>query len=112
MANNYNDLIGEILKNTDGSDDYEGKGKPLNKEYLKRDVFQNFQQIAKDAGYLPPWLKLQKEITKLVQSADTELDVELINSKIIEHNKICPPPMQRMPISFHKLTRAREIWQP
>ncbi|MDX8362432.1 DUF1992 domain-containing protein [Cytobacillus sp. IB215316] len=94
MERKYNDLIGDILKEAGEKDNYKGKGKPISKEYLEMDTYQRFQKIAKDAGYLPPWLKLQKEISQLVHSCKTEQDVIVINEKISKHNTICPSPMQ------------------
>lgn len=107
MNGEYNDLIGDILKQ---SGKIQGKGKPLPKDYLEKDVFQNFQKVAKDAGFLPPWLQLQNEITELVHACQTEEDLERINAKIRKHNKICPPPMQKYPISFSNIEKAKNIW--
>lgn len=112
MERKYNDLIGEILKASGEKDNfnYKGKGKPLSKEYLEMDTYQHFQRIAKDAGYLPPWLTLQKEISKLVHSCKTEKDIEVINEKIQKHNTICPPSMQKYKISLNNLENAKKIW--
>lgn len=112
MDRRHNDLIGDILKETGEKDrkDLQGMGKPLPKDYVKRDVFQNFQKIAKDAGYLPYWLKLQKEISELIQSANTEKHVKKINKRIKEYNSACPSTMQRAYISFEELDKAKSIW--
>lgn len=110
MDKEYNDLIGDILKDSNYDKNFSGKGKPLSKEYLNRDVFQNFQQVARDAGYLPPWLTLQKKISKLVHNAKTTKDIEIINEKIKEYNKICPNSMQRYPIRLEDLKKAKKIW--
>lgn len=112
MERKYNDLIGDILERTGEKDNYEGagKGKPLPKDYLSMDTFQHFQRIAKDAGYLPPWLKLQKEISQLVHSCQTETEAKEINRKIKKHNKICPPPMQKGFISLAGIEQAKQIW--
>ena len=112
MDRKYNDLIGDILEGSGEKDNfnYKGKGKPLSKEYLEKDTFQNFQKIAKDAGYLPPWLKLQKEISNLVHLCKTENDVEMINEKIRKYNSICPTQMQKYPISLNGIEKAKEIW--
>ncbi|MDQ0271381.1 J-domain-containing protein [Cytobacillus purgationiresistens] len=109
MTEKYNDLIGEILKNSD-TKDLPGKGKPLPNNYYQQDIFQNFQKIAKDAGFLPPWLELQKEISQLVHQAKEKEDMNKINKKIKDYNKICPFSMQRYPISFEGLEKAKEIW--
>lgn len=108
----HRDLIGEILDASGEKDDfdYKGKGKPLPKAYMKMDTFQHFQKIAKDAGYLPPWLELQKEISELVHTCKTEEDAGIINEKISEYNKVCPNTMQKGPISLNELGKAKRIW--
>ncbi|WP_067730824.1 DnaJ family domain-containing protein [Oceanobacillus damuensis] len=112
MDKEYNDLIGDILEASGEKDNVplKGKGKPLPKGYVERDVFQNFQKIAKDAGYLPYWLKLQKEISALVYKARTEKDIKKINLKIKEYNGVCPSSMQKLPVDFYELEKAKEIW--
>lgn len=110
MDREYNDLIGDILKSTDDNDRMKGKGEPLSESYMKRDVYQNFQKVARDSGFLPHWLKLQKEIAELVSTCKTEDDVEIINSKIKKYNEICPTPFQRGMIRLNNLERAKEIW--
>src|SRR5699024_2219807 len=112
MDKKYNDLIGDILENSGEKDNYTGvgKGKPLSKSYNKRDILQNFQEKAKEAGFLPPWLKLQKEIAVLVHSAETENDIKSINKKSKKYNTMCPAPMQKSRISLDNLNKAKRIW--
>lgn len=112
MERKYNDLIGDILQNAGEKDNYngKGKGKPIPDEYFQKDLFQNFQKIAKDAGYLPAWLALQKDISKLVHSCKTEKDVEIINEKIKKHNLICPTPTQKGLVSLSNIETAKKIW--
>ncbi|MFA1821889.1 DnaJ family domain-containing protein [Virgibacillus oceani] len=112
MDKKHNDLIGDILDASGEKDNFnnEGKGKPLPKSYMKKDILQNFQEIAKDAGYLPPWLSLQTEISLLVHSAEDEKDVKLINKKIKKYNTMCPPSMQKLQITLSKLEAAKKIW--
>lgn len=112
MESKYNDLIGEILERSGQKDNFDvkGKGKPLSKDYLQMDTFQHFQKIAKDAGFLPPWLKLQKEISRLVHTCQTEKDVKEINKKIKQHNKLCPLQLQKGLVSIDNLDKAKEIW--
>ncbi|MBU5466174.1 DUF1992 domain-containing protein [Virgibacillus sp. MSJ-26] len=112
MDRKYNDLIGDILENSGEKDNYtgKGKGKPLNKNYMERNILQNFQEKAKEAGFLPPWLKLQKEISSLVHLAETESDIETINQKIKKYNTMCPPPMQKSPVGLDNLEKAKNIW--
>jgi len=112
MEKKYNDLIGDILEASGEKDNFnlEGMGKPLPKGYVERDVFQNFQKIAKDAGYLPYWLKLQKEITALVHTASNQKEIKKINKKIKEFNSACPPSMQKPPVRLDELEQAKKIW--
>lgn len=111
MENEYNDLIGDILKSSKTNENYKGKGKPLSKEYLEMDTYQHFQKIAREAGYLPPWLELQKEISQLVHACETPQDVEVINAKISKYNKSCPTQMQKQHIRLDELEAAKRIWQ-
>ncbi|SER01757.1 DUF1992 domain-containing protein [Piscibacillus halophilus] len=112
MDKKYNDLIGDMIKknNYEYEKDLPGKGKPLPKDYMEKDTLQHFQKIAKDAGFLPPWLKLQKEISALIQTAETERDIKIINKKIKKYNGICPTPMQRSLVSLDHLEKAKNIW--
>lgn len=110
MGRKYNDLIGDILERAGEKDNYKGKGKPLPKEYLEMDTFQLFQKKAKEAGFLPPWMELQKEISSLVHLCQTEEDVKVINEKIRKHNIISPPKMQKCLISLLELEKAKKVW--
>lgn len=112
MDRKYNDLIGDILEESGEKDNYTGagKGKPLPKRYMERDLLQNFQEKAKEAGFLPAWLELQKEIALLVHAAETKKDIKLINKKNKKYNTICPPPMQKSLISLDHLDRAKRVW--
>ncbi|ERN54050.1 DUF1992 domain-containing protein [Alkalihalophilus marmarensis] len=110
MDRPYNDIIGDILEEKGEKDTLKGKGQPLSSNYMKRDTFQHFQKIAKDAGYVPHWLKLQKEIAALIHTCRSASDLELINVKIKEHNLKCPPQMQRNLITVNNLDRAKEVW--
>ncbi|NYF25277.1 DnaJ family domain-containing protein [Sporosarcina sp. JAI121] len=120
----YNDLIGDILKEytkKGGMDNLQGHGKPLPPEYFSGDTFQHFQRIAKDAGYLPYWLKLQHEIRDEAiaiagnhkDGATTGLEMRLakLNAKIFEYNKTCPPPMQKGPLLLSTVHSAVERWK-
>lgn len=112
MDRKYNDLIGDILEASGEKDNYtgDGKGKPLPTDYLKKDLLQNFQEKAKEAGFIPSWLILQKEITGLVHAAETEQDISLINQKIKTYNTMCPTPMQKLPIHLGQLEKAKKAW--
>ncbi|MBD3109629.1 DUF1992 domain-containing protein [Bacillus sp. AGMB 02131] len=110
MDRQYNDLIGDILAGAGEKADSKKKGNPISKEYLQMDTYQHFQKIAKDAGFLPPWLKLQKEIAELVHLCTTPQEIDNINEKIRKHNKICPTQMQRGLVSFERLGEAKKYW--
>lgn len=120
----YNDLIGDMLNNDSKAgriDHLKGAGKPLSKEYLSGDTFQHFQRIAKDAGYRPHWLNLQHEIRdKLIAilerkssstSSEIENEIMKINEKIVDHNKSCPPPLQKGRVSIDTIDNALERWK-
>ncbi|HLS36298.1 MAG TPA: DnaJ family domain-containing protein [Bacillota bacterium] len=111
MGRKYNDLIGGILASTGEKDNFKGKGKPLPKRYVEQDLFQNFQEKAKDAGFLPPWLKLQKEISTLVEIAETEEDIKKVNKKVRKYNLNCPPPMQKLPVRLKDLEQTKKVWR-
>jgi len=106
----YNDLIGDILESTGDRDNVKGKGKALSKSYMKRDVYQNFQKVARDSGFLPHWLKLQQEIAELISNCKTDKDVEYINEKIKKYNTICPAPFQKGMITLGNIEKAKENW--
>lgn len=116
----YNDLMGDILKKhtaEGGMDNLKGQGKPLSQEYFSGDTFQHFQRIAKDAGYMPQWLKLQHDIRDEVAAiaedyaanpvADLDNRIAQLNSKIFAYNQSCPPPMQKGSVSLATIDR----WQ-
>lgn len=120
----YNDLIGDMLNNDSKEgriDHLKGAGKPLSKEYLSGDTFQHFQRIAKDAGYRPYWLNLQHEIRdeliavlerkSSLKLSEIEKQIAKINEKIQDHNKSCPPPLQKGHVSIETLGSAVERWE-
>ncbi len=120
----YNDLMGDILKKhtaDGGMDNLKGQGKPLSQEYFSGDTFQHFQRIAKDAGYLPQWLKLQHDIRDEVMAIveeysmnsaeDLDDRLDKLNSKIFAYNQSCPPPMQRGSVSLTTIQSAIDRWR-
>ena len=121
--NQYNDLIGDILKkhtSEGGMDNLKGAGKPLPKEYFSGDTFQHFQRIAEDAGYKPYWLNLRHEIRDEIHSIIEDMTVSTqdelnkrmaeINEKIMNYNKACPPPMQKGRVSFTSIKQVAPLW--
>lgn len=120
----FNDLMGDILKKhtkDGGMDNLKGHGKPIPKEYFSGDTFQHFQKIAKDAGYKPPWLKLQheirdevialSEIQKQNTAAISEGQIVQVNQKIAEYNKSCPSPLQKGTITVESIENAVSRWK-
>lgn len=98
-----------------------GFGKPLPKNTFSGDVYDNFVNTARNAGYLPEWIKLQKEIrTELDEVVDAmnagqpaeefKREIRDINKKIKKYNKACPASMQRMMIEMDDVRRQNEIW--
>ncbi len=118
-----NDLTGDILREygkTGGMNNLKGQGKPLSDDYLTGDVFQHFQKIAKDAGFKPPWLKLQHEIRDEIQEIASlkksgqleglQFRITKANEKIIAYNKACPPPLQKGPVGLSSIENAIQYW--
>jgi len=114
----YNDLIGDMLKKQENQGDITqlpGSGKPLEKAYLSGDTFQHFQRIAKDAGYKPYWLKLQHEmkdhLSVIVEQYraghmnEVNESIKNLNHQLIEYNKVCPPPMQKSPVTVETIQK-------
>ena len=82
----------------------------------------NFLNIAKNAGYLPPWINLQKEIREkialtLKMIEQNEIESKLkgsigeINVKIAKYNDACPPNMQRGRISLENIANQYKLWE-
>ncbi|WP_050615150.1 DnaJ family domain-containing protein [Bacillus testis] len=99
-----------------------GFGKPLPKTFFKGNVYDSFVKIAKDAGYLPPWLEKKKAIHKklllLIEHVDQHAAIEKIeeeiasvNKEIISYNALCPVAMQKPPIYFDKIKEQEKSWQ-
>ncbi|QOY35221.1 DnaJ family domain-containing protein [Anaerobacillus isosaccharinicus] len=107
----YRDPIGDILKNSKSSEDLEGKGKPLSMEYQKMDTFQQFHKVARDAGYLPEWIKLQKRIADALNHLKSFEELEGINVLIKKHNKICPSYFQKVPITEENYEVQKLRWE-
>jgi hypothetical protein len=106
-------------------DDLPGKGKPFAPEFFREDPFRDEhaleQQMLREAGILPEWVKLRKQIsaelawvranrpadgepTRLVGDdpvyrVDWAGKVAELNQKIRRFNLICPPTFQ---IPFYK----------
>jgi len=107
----YRDPIGDILKNTKSSEEFKGKGKPLSKEHLKMDTFQQFQKVARNAGYLPEWIKLQHRISTALSNLKSFDELEDINAHIKKHNKICPSFFQKIPITKENYETQKSRWE-
>ena len=99
-----------------------GFGKPLPKNLFSGDIYNNFLKTAKEAGYLPPFVALQKEIrlemVKLLKMIETESKEEEINSlidemnnKIKKYNMECPKSMQKMLINLEDIELHSKVWK-
>lgn len=99
-----------------------GFGKPLPKNLFSGDIYSNFLNTAKEAGYLPPFVALQKEIrqdmAKLLKqieagSADDVINsiIDKINVKVKKYNMECPTSMQKMLISLEDIELHAKIWK-
>ncbi|WHY88730.1 DUF1992 domain-containing protein [Neobacillus novalis] len=99
-----------------------GFGKPLPSRLFSGDIYSNFVNTAKEAGYLPPFVALQKEIGQEIAKAlklkeentkESELTnvISEINLKIQKYNSTCPPSMQRGRISLDNIEKLYKIWE-
>lgn len=124
MGNNHN-LIDQIIKDSKMDEEVKhnpGFGKPFPNRFFSGDVYSNFLNIAKEAGYLPPWINLQKEIKeeialtlKMMKQNAMESNIkdamDEINVKIAKYNEACPPSMQRGKISLENIADRYKIWE-
>lgn len=94
-------------------------GKPLPKSVLKGDIFSG---ILKDAGYLPDWVTLQKEIHQqmekclaLIHTNSKQKEIEdqlaIINEKIKKYNRLCPTMLQRMNVDKENIEHLFSAWK-
>ncbi|MFJ5716871.1 DUF1992 domain-containing protein [Neobacillus sp. NPDC093127] len=99
-----------------------GFGKPLPSRLFSGDIYSNFLNTAKEAGYLPPFVALQKEIRQEIGKAlklkeenanEPELTnlIAEINEKIKKYNSSCPPSMQRGRIGLDNIEKLYKIWE-
>ncbi|MGE6611256.1 hypothetical protein ACQKFG_12120 [Peribacillus sp. NPDC076916] len=77
---------------------------------------------AKEAGYLPLWIKWQKDIReelsglvqlKKMNGTESELmkRIDEINEKVGTYNAICPGKMQRREIEWGSIESQHEKWK-
>jgi hypothetical protein len=94
-------------------------GKPIPKSVLKGDIFSG---ILKDAGYLPDWITLQKEIHQemgkcltLIHTNSKPKEVEeqfvIINEKIKKYNRLCPTNFQRVNVDKENIEHLFSVWK-
>lgn len=99
-----------------------GFGKPLPKNLFSGDIYSNFLKTAKEAGYLPPFVALQKEIRdamakllKLIEGGSTGIEInsliDEINVKVKKYNMECPTSMQKMLVSLEDIELHAKIWK-
>jgi hypothetical protein len=108
-------------------DQLPGHGKPLSQDYLKGDAFDN---ILKNANYLPAWVDLQQKIRSLIgqlivaidKQEELNIDAKLhgkldkeldeINKHIRKYNQIVPnPSFQKGLISLERIKQQYERWE-
>lgn len=127
MGNNdeNDNLIDRIIKDSNIGEDIKknpGFGKPLQKNFFHGDVYSNFLNTAKSAGYLPHWISLQKEIRekisltlKMIEQGTIESNIissiDEINKEIKKYNGSCPPNMQRGKICLENIVRQYKVWE-
>lgn len=124
MRNN-NNLIDQMVKDSKFDEEVKKSprfGKPLPKNFFSGDLYSNFLNTAKNAGYLPPWINLQKEIReqmavtmKMIEQNTIESkikdSIDEINVKIAKYNDACPPSMQRGKISLENIAEKYKFWK-
>lgn len=118
----YRDWMEEVIarhESEGGFRNLPGKGKPL--KFADDGSFDSmFDRIVRDAGVLPRWLELQKEIfadiqelLKLQQAQkDIAPHIDRVNEKVRLYNKECPNPLLQKPsIREDILAEALERWR-
>ncbi|WP_340371870.1 DnaJ family domain-containing protein [Peribacillus sp. FSL E2-0218] len=119
---NWMDQIFRDYEKDGGLKNNPGFGKPLPESALSGNMYDNFLSKAKDAGFLPLWIKWQKEIreelSEIVRLRKTNVEnrqltsqIERINEKVRTYNAICPPKMQRREIEWETIESQFEKWK-
>ncbi|MFD9625121.1 DnaJ family domain-containing protein [Peribacillus muralis] len=119
---NWMDQIFRDYEKDGGLRNNPGFGKPLPESALSGNMYDNFLSKAKDAGFLPLWIKWQKEIreelSEVVQlrkmnggNMQITKRIEDINEKVRTYNAICPPKMQRREIELESIESQYEKWK-
>jgi hypothetical protein len=118
-------LINQIVKDFNIDEEVKKNprfGKPFSKSFFSGDIYSNFLNIAKNAGYLPPWINLQKKIRdkialtlKMIEQKDIDSkiteSIDEINVKIAKYNDACPPSMQRGRVSLENIANQYKFWE-
>lgn len=114
------DWLGDIIKKDEQKEvKLKGMGKPLSRDVLEGNVLD---RTVKNAGYLPEWVALQREVRDRLHKVTPLLDhetlpikiadeIEAINIIIKKHNKICPTSMQKMPVSIEDFKSHINRWE-
>lgn len=119
---NWMDSIYKEYEKDGGLKNNPGYGKPLPKTVLHGSIYDSFLNTAKQAGYLPPWIKLQQEIRTLVSQAvalksandfdrDLQSYINEINEKVAKYNSICPSHLQRVLFTEELLEQQYDRWK-
>lgn len=120
----YRDPVGELIREHErkgGFDNLPGRGRPLSKEYLKSDTFDT---LLKRNGFVPSWVRLQREIRQelgqmleeqaieAISERRIKKEISRINKKVRRYNQLCPAPsLQRHLIEKENLHRQYESWR-
>ena len=75
------------------------------------DTYQHFQKVARNAGYLPEWIKLQHRISAALSDLKSFDELEDINVLIKKHNKICPSFFQKISITEENYETQKSRWE-
>ncbi|MDG4848256.1 DUF1992 domain-containing protein [Peribacillus frigoritolerans] len=119
---NWMDQIFKEYEREGGLKNNPGFGKPLPESALSGNIYDNFLTKAKDAGFLPLWIKWQKEIReelaelvrlKKMNGTESELMKRMgeINEKVRTYNAICPTKMQRREIELESMEIQYGKWK-
>ncbi|AOH56161.1 hypothetical protein ABE28_017495 [Peribacillus muralis] len=121
---NWMDQIFRDYEKDGGLKNNPGFGKPLPESVLSGNMYDDFLSKAKGAGFLPLWIKWQKEIRQELsevvslrkmngEGEDMLLTrrIEEINEKVRTYNAICPPKMQRREIEWSTIESQYEKWK-
>jgi hypothetical protein len=87
-------------------------------------VYTNFLNTAREQGFRPSFVELQKEIKAEIENVltllenkkehgnmDLEKAIEAINAKVRKYNLACPPKMQKRLIQLETVREQARLWE-